>query len=102
KGKVTGTSMGFSVQDKFPFLLSHDKKNILIKYRKKPEVKRDVNSYDVIGLMSFDENLVKTSGNELKMPYTERRMDNLDYHLDNAGNLYLLTKVFHDDSNKDK
>ena len=102
KGKVTGTSMGFSVQDKFPFLLSHDKKNILIKYRKKPEVKRDVNSYDIIGLMSFDENLVKTSGNELKMPYTERRMDNLDYHLDNAGNLYLLTKVFHDDSNKDK
>lgn len=102
KGKVTGTSMGYSVQDKFPFLLSHDKKNILIKYRKKPEVKRDVNSYDIIGLMAFDENLIKTSGNELKMPYTERRMDNLDYHLDNNGNLYLLTKVFHDDSNKDK
>ena len=29
-------------------------------------------------------------------------MDNLDYQLDNEGNLYLLTKVFHDDSNDDK
>ena len=29
-------------------------------------------------------------------------MNNLDYQLDNDGNLYLLTKVFHDDSNQDK
>ena len=36
------------------------------------------------------------------MPYTERRMNNLDFQLDNKGNLFLLTKVFHDDSNDDK
>ena len=36
------------------------------------------------------------------MPYTERRMNNLDYQVDSKGNLYLLTKVFHDDSNDDK
>lgn len=101
---VTGGFMNFSigVTDKFDFLLSHDKKSMLVQYRKKPEVKRDVNSYDIIGLHAFDGDLKSTSSNELKMPYTERRMDNLDYHLDNYGNLYLLTKVFHDDSNKDK
>lgn len=109
KGKLAGSMvaggfMNFSVgvTDKFDFLLSHDKKNMLVQYRKKPEVKRDVNSYDIIGLHAFDGDLKNTSSNELKMPYTERRMDNLDYHLDNYGNLYLLTKVFHDDSNKDK
>lgn len=107
-GKVTGTmtssGMGFSfsVEDKFDFYQSRDKKNILVQYRKKPEVKRDTKSFDVIGLYAYDGNLNKLYGNEVKMPYTERRMNNLDYQLDNKGNLFLLTKVFHDDSNDDK
>jgi hypothetical protein len=107
-GKVAGTptigSMGFSmsIEDKFDFYQPRDKKSILIQYRKKPEVKRDTKSFDILGLYTFDGGLNKTSGNEVTMPYTERRMNNLDYQLDNKGNLYLLTKVFHDDSNDDK
>lgn len=110
-GKIAGmfTGMGsgfmsfkFSVSDKFDFLRSHDKNKILVQYRKKPEVKNDKKSYDVIGLAAFDSELNEISNREIKMPYTERRMNNLDYQLDNEGNLYLLTKVFHDDSNDDK
>ena len=113
-GHITGSPMniygnggGFmffsmGVVNKFDFMQSNDKKNILVQYRKKPEVKRDTKSYDIIGLYTFDGNLNKMSGNEITMPYTERRMNNLDYQLDNDGNLYLLTKVFHDDSNDDK
>lgn len=89
-------------QDKFDFLVSHDGKKMLVQYRKKPEVKNDKKSYDVIGLVAFGENLTQISEREIKMPYTERRMDNLDYQLDNEGNLYLLAKVYHDDSNDDK
>ena len=89
-------------QDKFDFLVSHDRKKMLVQYRKKPEVRNDKKSYDVIGLVAFGDNLTQISEREIKMPYTERRMDNLDYQLDNEGNLYLLTKVFHDDSNDDK
>jgi hypothetical protein len=115
-GKLTGSPlalggaigmnsfMNFSggAVSKFDFLQSHDKKNVLVQYRKKPEVRRDTKSFDIIGLNSYDGNLNKISGNEVTMPYTERRMDNMDYQLDNKGNLYLLTKVFHDDSNDDK
>jgi hypothetical protein len=107
-GKIAGTSvigsMGFSmsIQDKFDFFQSQDKKNVLIQYRKRPEVKRDTKSFDILGLYAFDGSLNKISGGEVTMPYTERRMNNLDYQLDNKGNLYLLTKVFHDDSNDDK
>ena len=110
-GKIAGTftamgptfmSFKFSVSDKFDFLHSHDKNKVLVQYRKKPEVKNDKKSYDVIGLAAFDSNLNEISNREIKMPYTERRMNNLDYQLDNEGNLYLLTKVFHDDSNDDK
>lgn len=89
-------------QDKFDFLQSHDKKKLLVQYRKKPEVKNDKKSYDVVGLITYDASLNQVSEREIKMPYTERRMNNLDYQLDNDGNLYLLTKVFHDDSNDDK
>lgn len=89
-------------QDKFDFLVSHDGKKMLVQYRKKPEVRNDKKSYDVVGLVAFGENLTQISEREIKMPYTERRMDNLDYQLDNEGNLYLLAKVYHDDSNDDK
>lgn len=36
------------------------------------------------------------------MPYTERRMDVLDYSIDKQANAYILAKVYHDDSNDDK
>jgi hypothetical protein len=107
-GKVTGSpiaSWGFipiGVQDKFDFLLSLDKKQMLIQYRKKPQVKRDTKSWDIIGMVAYDENMKMTSSNEIKMPYTERRMDVMDYAIDGEGTNYILAKVYHDDSNDDK
>jgi hypothetical protein len=91
-----------TANNKFDFMLSHDKSKMLVQYVKKPEFKNDKKSYNVAGLVAFDENLNKISDREIKMPYTERRMDNLDYQLDNEGNIYLLVKVYHDDSNDDK
>ena len=106
-GKIAGTMarsgmFSMTVEDKFDIFRSYDKKSILVQYRKKPEVKRDTKSFDIIGLAAFDSQLNEISNREITMPYTERRMNNLDYQLDNEGNLYLLTKVFHDDSNDDK
>lgn len=87
---------------KFEIVTSQNRNKVLIQYRKKPEVKSDVKSFDIIGLCALDGNMQKQSVQEVTMPYTERRMNNLDYKLDNKGDLYLLTKVFHDDSNKEK
>jgi hypothetical protein len=111
-GKVAGSPMAASgnvgfmfsmgIVKKFDFIQSDDKKNLLIQYRKKPVEKKDTKSFDVIGLYTYEGDLKKTYGNELTMPYTERRMNNLDYQLDSKGNLFLLTKVFNDDSNKNK
>lgn len=112
-GKLTGspssgTSIGFSpvisfgVVDKFNITVSNDKKKMLVRYRRKPEVKRDVNSFDVIGVHAYEGDLQQIWNNELKMPYTERRMDVLDYTIDRQANAYMLVKVFHDDSNSDK
>lgn len=102
-GKVTGTSaIGFNIKGKFEFLVSLDKKKMLVQYRKKPEVKRDTKSWDIIGVNAFEGDLELKWNNELKMPYTERRMDVLDYTIDRESNAYILAKVYHDDSNDDK
>ncbi|HEU0137150.1 MAG TPA: hypothetical protein VFQ50_07660, partial [Flavobacterium sp.] len=73
-GKVTGTMVGngfsMEVQDKFRFLLSADNKKMMIQYRKKPEVKGDKKSWDIIGVNAYDSNMKQVWSNELKMPYT--------------------------------
>jgi hypothetical protein len=112
-GKIAGSPLGklyigfapginIGVTDKFDFLISGDKKKMLVQYRKKPEVKRDTKSWDIIGVHAFEEGLKQVWNNELKMPYTERRMDILDYTIDREANAYILAKVYHDDSNDDK
>lgn len=97
-----GISFSYGVRDKFDFLMSSNKKRMLIQYRKKPTVKNDTKSWDIIGMVAYDENMNQTSLNEVKMPYTERRMDVYDYAIDAEGTNYILSKVFHDDSNDDK
>lgn len=87
---------------KFTIYPTLDKKSFLVKYRRKPEFKNDKKSFDIIGLSSFDGDLNKLSGKEITMPYTERRTDLLDYQIDNKSTLYMLNKVYHDDSNDDK
>ncbi|GHC42531.1 hypothetical protein GCM10008083_00790 [Ulvibacter litoralis] len=112
-GKLAGTlastsgvaapfAFGFGVTDKFDFLTSLDESKILIQYRRKPEVKSDKNSYDIIGVEVYDLSLNKLWSREYTMPYTERRMNVEDFAVDSDGNGYLMAKVFHDDSNKDK
>jgi hypothetical protein len=112
-GRLTGTfastagmsapfAFGFGVTDKFDFLKSLDESKILVQYRRKPEEKNDKESYDIIGAEVFDKSLNKLWANEYTMPYTERRMDVEDFAVDSDGNAYLMAKVFHDDSNKDK
>ena len=93
---------GFGVVDKFDFLTSKDESKLLVQYRKKPEVKRDTKSYDRIGVNVFDTALNTVWSKEYKMPYTERRMNLVDFAVDSDGYGYILAKVFHDDSNKDK
>lgn len=102
-GKVTGTMVAtgfyvFEAVDKFDFIQSFDETKLLIKYRKKPETKNDSKSNDVIGFKVFDENLTILSKNEVTMPYTEKKMDNLDYSIDSDGNVYIASLIYRDNS----
>lgn len=101
-GSMEGSYFSMRVVDKFSFFQSNDKKKLLVQYRKKPEVKNDKKSYDILGFGFINNNLDLVSSREIKMPYTERKTENLDYHLNVNGDLFMLEKVFEDDSNKDR
>ena len=112
-GKLAGASLlasttgspfgiGMGVVDKFHFMVSKDESKILVQYRKKPKIKSDKKSHDIIGVSVYDTTLEKIWSNEYRMPYTERRMNVLDFAVDTESKGYMLAKVFHDDSNKDK
>jgi hypothetical protein len=100
-GMVTGSFGLFgriSVTDKFDFHLSYDKSKLLIQYCLKPEVRNDEKSFNVIGMYVFDKNLALSWNKEVTMPYTEKKMNNLDYSVDSEGNGYMLTTVYDDNS----
>lgn len=106
-GKVSGTlSMTgfyrFGVTDQFNYHYSHDGNKVMVQYRKKPEVKDDSKSHDLIGLVCFGPGLEKLWEQEFRMPYTEEEMDIEDYSVDRDGNSYILAKVRKDGSDRDK
>jgi hypothetical protein len=94
--EVSKESLGFSYNTSF------DETKMLIQYRLKPEKRNDDVSYDIIGFNVFDESLSLVWGKEVTMPYTEKKMNNLDYSVDNKGNVYMLTTVYDDNTTNTK
>lgn len=106
-GKVTGDLISkgwynFSVVNKFDFQFSRNDDKLLIHYRLKPQIKNDNKSYDIIGMHVFGKNLEPVWDEEVTMPYTEKKMNNLDYSVDSQGNAYILTTVYNDETTDDK
>jgi hypothetical protein len=105
--KVSGSIVAtgfyrFSASDKFDFFFSYDSSKMLIQARKTPEIRDDSKSHDVIAMHVYDENLKKLWSNDVEMPYTEKKMDNLDYAIDQQANAYVVARVYDDDTTDKK
>jgi hypothetical protein len=97
-GKLSGSMIrkgfyGFGVANKFALTTSFDESKLFVQYRKKPITRNDSKSYDVIGMFVYDENMENVWGDDIKMPYTEEEMDNIEYTMDSKGNVFLLAYV---------
>jgi hypothetical protein len=88
--------------DKFDFFFAHDSSSMAIQYRLKPEKRDDSKSFDVIGMHVLTPDLTEKWGNTVKMPYTEKKMDNLTYAIDAKGNVYIVARVYNDDTTDEK
>lgn len=82
-----GTPIRFEVHKSF------DNSKILIRYRIKPEERDDSKNYDVLGFYVFDANLNKLWGGEVKMPHTEKEMNNLAYGVSKEGKAFMLARI---------
>ena len=103
-GKISGSPIayvgywGVGSQNKFDFYFSYDSAKLLVQYRKKPETKSDAKSFDLIGMGVYNKNMDLQWNEEVKMPYTEKKMNNIDYSIDFGGNVYILTTVYDDNT----
>lgn len=101
KGEVASTGiaisgsgfMGLTALPKFDVISSFDGSKILIRYRNKPENRNDAISYDELGFYVFDNNFNKIWGKEVKMPHTEKEMDNLAFAVNKDGVAYMLSRI---------
>ncbi len=70
--------------------MSTDSSKILFNYRREPLEKKDSKNYDILGFFVFDSGLKKVWGDEVKMPYTEKDMNNLAYCVSKDGDAHML------------
>jgi hypothetical protein len=92
-GTVQVFSFGPPRANKFEVKSSFDGSKILIRYRLKPKDRRDAQNYDELGFYVFDKELNKIWGSEVKMPYTEKEMNNLAYAVSSDGVAYMLALI---------
>ncbi|HEY9046308.1 MAG TPA: hypothetical protein VIN08_10450, partial [Ohtaekwangia sp.] len=88
--------------DKFDFYFSYDSSAMVVQYRLSPEHKNDSKNFDEIGAHVFDQNMQEKWSGVLTMPYTEKKMNNLDYSVDSKGNVYIVTQVYNDETTRER
>ncbi|PKV52052.1 hypothetical protein ATE84_4154 [Aquimarina sp. MAR_2010_214] len=88
--------------DKFDINTSRDSTKLVVKYTKIPKIKNNKKSFELIKLHVFDQNLKEIWSKEYKMPYSETKTRIIDYKVSTYGDVYILSKIFHDNSKKDK
>jgi len=81
-----------SAQPRFDIITSFNKEKILIRYRNVPEKKRDAVNFDILGFQVFDQDMKKEWGKEVKMPYTEKDMNNLTFGVLSNGNAFMIAQ----------
>jgi len=102
--KITGTLIAngmfysFKTVNKFSFDDSYDGDKLLIYYKLKPQIKNDSKNFDVVGIHVFDEKVNQLWSKVFEFPYTEKKMDLLDYAVNAKGDVFILSKIYNDDT----
>jgi hypothetical protein len=83
----------WGVQGGPPFTIykSFENSKIMINYRRKPLSKNDDVNYDLLGFFVFNSSFELMWGREVKMPYTEKEMNNLAYTVGMDGTVYMMS-----------
>ena len=105
-GKVSGSMVstaggwGMKKVDKFSFYTTFDESKLIVQYRHVPEEKRDALNKDLIGMYVYDQEMEELWHDDVEMPYTEKKMNNIGYAVDKKGNGFILAEVYKDETTK--
>ncbi len=80
------------------YRLSFDENILMISFWEKPEIKNDKKNKRTISVNVFDVNCDLVWNTIINVPYFESRIRTKDFAVDNNGNIFLISKVFDDDS----
>ncbi len=83
-------SVFYNKGNRFIVHKSSDESKIMITYRLYPVSKNDAKNYDEIGFQVFDSSMEKIWGHEVKMPYTEKQINNIAYSISSKGKALML------------
>jgi hypothetical protein len=92
-GNLAEMKVGFAAygaRAKFMVHKSYDESKMMITYRSYPKTKSDIKNKDEIGFFVFDNKMEKIWGDEIKMPYTEKEMNNVGYSVSKSGQVMML------------
>lgn len=95
KGKIGAPDKDFP-HNRFKFSFSADSSKILILGRKPSVINNDSKSFDVISMQVYDENVKMVWSQEVEMPYSEKKMDALNYSVGSKGDVYIVAKIYKD------
>ena len=98
KKVMRGSLFNMEQIPKFDVIASYDQSKVLIQYRNEPKEKSDAKNFDEIGFYVFSNTMTKIWGKEVKMPHTEKEMDNLAYTINKEGNVFMLSFLNSDKS----
>jgi hypothetical protein len=74
----------------FSIKKSYDESKIMVHYNLKPLSKKDAINKDEVGIYVFDNTMNKVWGNEVRMPKTEKEINNISYTITSSGVAKLL------------
>lgn len=97
----SGPWYNYKTTNKYRIERSREKEKLLVLYRLSPEKRADNKNYDNIGLHVFDSNLSQQWEKVIEMPHTEKKMDYFDRSVNADGDVYILAKVYNDETTDD-
>jgi len=90
-----GLTIGYSsfkvIGSPFKVYESFDHSKIMINYRRNPLMKSDKANHDLLGFFVFNASFDLIWGREVKMPYSEKEMNNIAYTVGSDGTVYMMS-----------
>jgi hypothetical protein len=91
----------WGVINKYNFNFSNDSARLVVSYELEPKDKTESRNVE-LGVALFDCSLKPVWSREVEIPYTEKKLKILDFHVDQNETIRVMSKVYSDNTKEEK